>query len=102
MEGSRPPDRLVHDGRGDLHQLLVPLLTQGAHAVHGLGLGPPSAAHHDAERSVDHSASTQRRLELEAEPGFLDDVLRSGNARANEVAEATLDEVRAAMGMVYV
>jgi tryptophanyl-tRNA synthetase len=28
-------------------------------------------------------------------------VLRRGNARANEVAEATLDEVRAAMGMVY-
>ena len=42
-----------------------------------------------------------RRAELEADPGYLDEVLRRGNARANEVAEATLDEVRAAMGMVY-
>jgi tryptophanyl-tRNA synthetase len=42
-----------------------------------------------------------RRTELEADPGYLHDVLRSGNARANEVAEATLDEVRTAMGMVY-
>jgi tryptophanyl-tRNA synthetase len=42
-----------------------------------------------------------RRAELEADPGFLREVLRRGNERANEVAEATLDEVRAAMGMVY-
>ena len=42
-----------------------------------------------------------RRAELEADPGYLDEVLRRGNAKANGVAEATLDEVRAAMGMVY-
>ena len=42
-----------------------------------------------------------RRLELEADPDYLKDVLRRGNARANEVAEATLDEVREAMGMMY-
>jgi tryptophanyl-tRNA synthetase len=42
-----------------------------------------------------------RRAELEADPGYLREVLRRGNERANEVAEATLDEVRAAMGMVY-
>ena len=42
-----------------------------------------------------------RRAELEADPRHLDDVLARGNARANAVAEATLDEVRAAMGMVY-
>jgi tryptophanyl-tRNA synthetase len=29
------------------------------------------------------------------------DVLHDGNARANEVARQTLDEVREAMGMVY-
>jgi tryptophanyl-tRNA synthetase len=29
------------------------------------------------------------------------DVLRDGNARANAIAEETLDEVRAAMGMKY-
>ena len=42
-----------------------------------------------------------RRAELEADQGYLVEVLAAGNARANEVADATLDEVRAAMGMVY-
>ena len=42
-----------------------------------------------------------RRAELEADPGHLVEVLAAGNARANEVADATLDEVRGAMGMVY-
>ncbi|MCD6640328.1 MAG: tryptophan--tRNA ligase, partial [Nocardioides sp.] len=42
-----------------------------------------------------------RRAELEADPGYLTDVLRRGNERANEVADATLAEVREAMGMVY-
>ena len=42
-----------------------------------------------------------RRAELETDQGYLVEVLAAGNARANEVADATLDEVRAAMGMVY-
>lgn len=42
-----------------------------------------------------------RRAELAAEPGHLLSVLRAGNERANEIAEATLDEVRTAMGMKY-
>ena len=42
-----------------------------------------------------------RRAELEADPAYLEEVLRDGNRRANEIADATLDEVRAAMGMVY-
>ena len=42
-----------------------------------------------------------RRAELEQDPGYVDEVLRRGNERANEVAEATLAEVRAAMGMSY-
>ena len=42
-----------------------------------------------------------RRLELEQEAGYVADILRRGNERANEVAEATLDEVRERMGMVY-
>nr|WP_300150496.1 tryptophan--tRNA ligase [Propionicimonas sp.] len=42
-----------------------------------------------------------RRTELAADPGYLLDVLRKGNARANEVGDATLAEVRAAMNMVY-
>jgi tryptophanyl-tRNA synthetase len=43
----------------------------------------------------------ERRAELEADQGHLLEVLAAGNARANEVAEATLDEVRRAMGMAY-
>src|SRR5690625_4884611 len=42
-----------------------------------------------------------RRAELAADPGYLREVLAAGNARATEVAEATLDEVRTAMGMAY-
>ena len=42
-----------------------------------------------------------RRKELEADPGYLLSVLRDGNARANVIADATLDEVRTAMGMRY-
>lgn len=42
-----------------------------------------------------------RRLELAADPSYLADVLAAGNARANAIADATLAEVRAAMGMAY-
>ena len=42
-----------------------------------------------------------RREELVRDPSYIHDVLAEGNVRANEVAEATLDEVRRAMGMVY-
>ncbi len=42
-----------------------------------------------------------RRAELQEELGYVTEVLRRGNERAVEVAEATLDQVRAAMGMSY-
>nr|WP_220035214.1 tryptophan--tRNA ligase [Georgenia satyanarayanai] len=42
-----------------------------------------------------------RRAELVADPGYLRQVLDEGNERANAVAEATLAEVRTAMGMIY-
>ena len=42
-----------------------------------------------------------RRAELAADPGYLNDVLAAGNAKANAVADATLLEVRQAMGMRY-
>ncbi len=42
-----------------------------------------------------------RRAELEADPAFVDGVLQRGNDRANEIANATLDEVRDKMGMTY-
>lgn len=42
-----------------------------------------------------------RRAELDAEPGLVEGILRRGNERANEVAVATLAEVRERMGMTY-
>ena len=42
-----------------------------------------------------------RREELVQDMDYVKDVLREGNRRANEVAEATLAEVREAIGMVY-
>lgn len=43
----------------------------------------------------------RRRAELAANRDAVRDILARGNDRANEVAEATLDEVRSAMGTVY-
>ena len=43
----------------------------------------------------------ERRAELAADPSYLETVLRVGNAKANEVAERTLGEVRKAMQMDY-
>lgn len=43
----------------------------------------------------------QRRAELAADMDSIRDILHDGNARANTIAEETLDEVRSAMGMKY-
>lgn len=43
----------------------------------------------------------ERRAELAQDLGYVDEVLRAGNARANEIADATLAEVREKMGMLY-
>jgi tryptophanyl-tRNA synthetase len=42
-----------------------------------------------------------RRAQLATDLGYVRQVLRDGNARASEIAEATLAEVRTAMGMSY-
>jgi len=42
-----------------------------------------------------------RRAELATEPGYIRQVLRHGNDRAREIADATLAEVRAVMSMTY-
>jgi tryptophanyl-tRNA synthetase len=42
-----------------------------------------------------------RRAALASEPGYLRQVLLEGNERATAMGDATLAEVRAAMGMVY-
>jgi tryptophanyl-tRNA synthetase len=55
-----------------------------------------------AEALNEHLAPLRaRRAELEQDPGYLRQILREGNARANEVADATLQRVREVMGMVY-
>ena len=43
----------------------------------------------------------ERRVQLAGDTDYIKDVLHDGNRRANEIANATLDEVRAAMNMVY-
>lgn len=43
----------------------------------------------------------ERRRELEGQPEMVREILHEGNRRANEIANATLDEVRETMGMVY-
>ncbi|MDR0960934.1 MAG: tryptophan--tRNA ligase [Propionibacteriaceae bacterium] len=50
------------------------------------------------ERFAAHRA---RRAELLADPGYLHTVLAEGAQKANVFADATLDEVRQAMNMVY-
>lgn len=42
-----------------------------------------------------------RREELAGDLDYVKDVLHEGNRKANEIANATLDEVNEAMGMVY-
>mgnify|MGYP002580143988 FL=1 len=42
-----------------------------------------------------------RREELAGDLDYVKDVLHEGNCKANEIANATLDEVNEAMGMVY-
>ena len=43
----------------------------------------------------------EKRAEIAEHPDHVREVLHEGNRRANEIANATLDEVRSAMGMVY-
>ena len=55
-----------------------------------------------AEALNDHLAPLRaRRAELEQDPGYLFQVLRAGNEKANAAAEDTLAKVREYMGMVY-
>jgi tryptophanyl-tRNA synthetase len=43
----------------------------------------------------------QRRLQFAADDAYVWSVLRSGNERANRIADATLEDLRTAMGMSY-
>jgi tryptophanyl-tRNA synthetase len=53
-----------------------------------------------AERIIAHYAPARERyLELMAEPGRIDEILRDGAERARPLAEATMAEVRERMGL---
>jgi tryptophanyl-tRNA synthetase len=55
-----------------------------------------------AEALVEHLAPLRaRRALLAAEPGLVAGILARGNAHANELADATLGDVRELMGTVY-
>ena len=43
----------------------------------------------------------EKRFELEGKDDMIHEILMTGNKRANEIAEETLEKVRDAMGMVY-
>lgn len=43
----------------------------------------------------------ERRAELAAEPGLVEDVLATGNRRMREEAAETMELVRSAMGLTY-
>ncbi|MEU1431439.1 tryptophan--tRNA ligase [Nocardia sp. NPDC005746] len=68
-----------------------------------LGDGGGSALKKLATDAVNDFFATHRahRAELAADPDFAIGLVREGNRRAVEIAERTLDEVRAAMGTVY-
>ena len=68
-----------------------------------IGMGGAGALKKYVTESVnEHFAPIRaRREDLVQDMDYVKDVLREGNRRANEVAEATLAEVREAMGMVY-
>ncbi|WP_299449416.1 tryptophan--tRNA ligase [uncultured Serinicoccus sp.] len=104
-----PHRHITYDpvGRPEVSNLvLLASLTTGRdpHAVaEEIGDGGSGALKRVVTEAVnEHLAPLRaRRAELEADPAELRRVLAAGNAHANEVAEATLAEVREAMQMVY-
>ncbi|MEI6478275.1 MAG: tryptophan--tRNA ligase [bacterium] len=41
-----------------------------------------------------------RKAELDAKPDYLEDVIKEGNAKANQIANATLERVKSAVGLI--
>ncbi len=52
-------------------------------------------------KSFPKDPRSEKRAEIAEHPDHVREVLHEGNRRANEIANATLDELRSAMGMVY-
>ncbi|MDU1907387.1 MAG: tryptophan--tRNA ligase, partial [Eggerthella sp.] len=69
----------------------------------GIGGGGSGALQKYVTESVNEFLAPirERRVQLAGDMDYIKDVLHEGNRRANEIANATLDEVREAMNMVY-
>ena len=74
-----------------------------ADVVAGLGSGGAAALKDTVTMAVNETLAPvrARRAEYARDLGYVRRVLRDGNGRAEAIAAATLDEVRAAMGMRY-
>ncbi|MGA5305466.1 tryptophan--tRNA ligase [Nucisporomicrobium flavum] len=96
------PDR--RPGVSGLVQLAALCLDRDPHEV-AASIGDAGAA--ALKRTVTEAVNEflapmrQRRAEYANDVGSVREVLRSGNARANAIADQTLQEVRAAMGTTY-
>jgi tryptophanyl-tRNA synthetase len=69
----------------------------------GIGSGGAAALKAAVTAAVNDllAPARARRASYERDLGYVRQVLRDGNERANEIAVATLAEVRSAMGMDY-
>ena len=96
------PDR--RPGVSGLVQLAALCLNRDPHDIAAM-IGTAGAA--ALKRTVTEAVNEflapmrKRRAEYAQDPAFVREVLRTGNARANAIANQTLQEVRAAMGTVY-
>jgi tryptophanyl-tRNA synthetase len=86
--------------------VLLAALCQGrspADVVADLGTGGAAALKDTVTTAVNETLAPvrARRAEYARDLGYVRRVLRDGNERAEAIAAATLDEVRAAMGMRY-
>jgi len=88
----------------DLHKAFSPSQTQewSAAGCRSAGIGCLECKARLADHMLDHLAGIHsRRPELEKRPDTVWDVLLDGSRKAREVAEATMQDVRAAMKITY-
>ena len=96
------PDR--RPGVSGLVQLAALCLDRDPHDVAAMiGTAGAAALKRTVTEAVNDflAAMRERRAEYARDLGYVRQVLQTGNARANAIAEQTLQEVRAAMGTVY-
>ena len=94
----RPGVSALLSTAGDLHGHGTPEAVAEEIGDGGAGALKSTVTEAVNEFLADHR---NRRRQLEADESFIDEILAEGNARANVIADATLGEVRAAMGMDY-